>query len=136
MKSQQCQNSLSLTFLSELVVYASLLGVGQDLVGLCDLLEPVLCIGVAVLVWVELESQLPVGLLDLVLIGFVGDAQDFVEVLARGLDGQAGRVLLRPGALLWRQEQSDHLLISIQKNQRISLFFAMVHECCKTADDE
>lgn len=75
-----------LTFLSKLVVYASLLGVSQDLVGLCDLLELVLGVGVAVLVWVELEGQLPVGLLDLVLVGFRGDTQDFVEVFAWGLD--------------------------------------------------
>lgn len=75
-----------LTFFSKLVVYASLLGVGQDLVGLCDLLELVLGVGVAVLVWVELEGQLSVGLLDLVLVGLGGDAQDFVEVLAWGLD--------------------------------------------------
>lgn len=89
-----------LTFFSKLVVYASLLGVSQDLVSLCDLLELVLCVGVAVLVRVELEGQLPVGLLDLVLIGLGGDAQDFVEVLAGGLDGEAGRVLLRFAAFL------------------------------------
>lgn len=96
----------NLTFFSELVVDASLLGVGQDLVGLCDLFELVFCISIAVLVRVELESHLPVGLLDLVFVGFGGDTQDFVEVLACGFDGKAGCVLLRLGALLQKQEQS------------------------------
>lgn len=65
---------LNLTFFSKLVIDASLLGVRQNLVSFCNLLKLVLRVWVAVLVWVELESQLPVGLLDLVLIGFVGDA--------------------------------------------------------------
>lgn len=90
----------TLTFFSKLVVYASLFGVSQDLVGFCDLFELVLCIGITVLVWVELESQFSVGLLDLIFIGFRGDTQDFVEVLACGFYGQTGRVLLRLGAFL------------------------------------
>lgn len=96
----------SLTFFPKLVIYASLFRVGQNLVGLCDLFEPVLCVGIAVLVWVELEGQLPVGFLDVVLVGFRGDTQDFVEVLACGLDGQTGQVLLRLAAFLRKQEQS------------------------------
>lgn len=107
MESQQCQNSITLTFFSKLVIYALLFGVSQDLVGLCDLFEPVLCISVAVLVWVELEGHLPVGFLDLIFIGIRGDTEDFVEVLACGFDGQAGCFRLRLGAFLWRQEQSD-----------------------------
>lgn len=91
---------VTLTFFSKLVIYASLFGVSQDLIGFCDLFEPVLCISIAVLVRVELESHFPIGLLDLIFIGFRGDTQDFVEVLACGLDGQTGCVLLRPGAFL------------------------------------
>ena len=121
------QLPLSLTFFSELVVYASLLGVGEDLVGLRDLLEPVLCVGVAVLVRVELEGHLPVGLLDLVLVGLGGDTQDFVEVLARGLDGEAGCVLLRLAALLLKQEQRCiHEYKSGGENSLLFFFFACV----------
>lgn len=111
--------TVSLTLFPKLVIYAFLFGVIQDLVGLSDLFEPVLCVGIAVLVRVELEGQLPVGFLDLVVIGFRGDAEDFVEVLACGLDGQAGRVLLRLAAFLWKQEQSAIRLtghVSIHKN--------------------
>lgn len=98
--------SSKLTFFPKLVIDASLLGVSQDLISLCDLFELFFCISITILVWVELECQLPVGLLDLIFVGFWGDTQDFVEVLARGLNGQTGCVLLRPGALLWKEEQS------------------------------
>ena len=81
-----CISGLPLTFLSKLVIYAPLLGVGQDLIGFCDLFEPVLCVSVAVLVWVKLQSHLPVSLLDFIFIGVRGDAQDFVEILPRGFD--------------------------------------------------
>lgn len=101
--------SLTLTFFSKLVIYASLFGVSQDLVGLCDLFEPVFCIGITVLVRVELESHFSVGLLDLIFIGFRGDTQDFVEVFAGRFDGKTGRVLLRLGALLQKQKQSCSL---------------------------
>lgn len=95
------QSSIGLTFFSKLVIYASLLWIGQDLVSLCDLFEPVLGVGIAVLVRVELESHLPVGLPDLIFIGVRGDAQDFVEIFACWFYGKAGSVLLRPGAFLW-----------------------------------
>lgn len=94
------------TFFPKLVVDAPLLRVCEDLVSLCDLLEPVLCICVTVLVGVELEGQLPVGLLDLVLVGLGRDGQHFVEVLAAGLGGQAWRVGLGLAALLQKHEES------------------------------
>lgn len=96
-----------LTFFSKLVVNASLLGVGQDFISFCDLFELLLRIWVTVLVWVELEGHLPVGLLDLIFIGLRQDAQDLVEVLACGFDGEAGRVLLRLGALLKEHNDLD-----------------------------
>lgn len=95
------------TFFPKLVIYAPLRRVCEDLVSFCDLLESVLGIGVAVLVGVELEGQLPVGLLDLILVGLGRDAQHFVEVLAGGLGAQTRRVGLRLAALLWKQEESD-----------------------------
>lgn len=95
------------TFFPKLVIYAPPLRVCEDLVSLCDLLEPVLCIRITVLVGVELEGQLPVGLLDLILVGLRRDAQHFVEVLAGGLGGQARRVGLRLAALLQKQEEPD-----------------------------
>lgn len=95
------------TFFPKLVIYAPLLRVCEDLVSFCDLLEPVLCIRVTVLVGVELEGQLPVGLLDLILVGLGRDTQHFVEVFAGGLGGQAGRLGLRLAALLRKQEESD-----------------------------
>jgi len=59
---------------------------------------------------VELESHLPVGLLELVLVGFGDDTQHLVEVLAGGLDGQAGRVRLRLGAFLFFQTKNNEAL--------------------------
>lgn len=55
----------------------------------------------------ELEGQLPVGLLDLILVGLRRDAQHLVEVLAGGLGGQARRVGLRFAAILRRPEEAD-----------------------------
>merc|ERR1719188_1287595 len=55
--------------LADLVVDAALLGVGEDVVGLADLLELLLGAGVLVLVGVILEGKLPVRLLELVVVG-------------------------------------------------------------------
>jgi len=70
-----------LTFLSELVVDEPLLGVAEHLVGLGDLLELVLGVGVLVLVGVEAQRHAAVRLLDLLLVGALGDAQGLVVVL-------------------------------------------------------
>ena len=60
----------------ERVVAAPLLGVGQHLVGVGDLLEPGLGLGVAGAgVGVELAGQAPVGALDLLGRGAAGDAR-------------------------------------------------------------
>ena len=66
---------------AELVVLLALLGVGERLVGLADLLELLLRRLVArVLVGVVLARELAERLLDLVLRGVLGDAQRLVEV--------------------------------------------------------
>jgi hypothetical protein len=73
------------------VVQALLLLVGEHLVGLVDLLELLLRLGVArVAVGVILEGHLAIGLLDLLGAGAALDAKDFV-VVASG-DGH-GRCL-------------------------------------------
>src|SRR5690606_25226287 len=65
-----------------LVVLLALLVVGQHGVGLADLLEARLGLGVSrVVVGVQLASELAVGLLDRGLVGVLGDAEDRVEVL-------------------------------------------------------
>ena len=67
------------------VVSLALLRVGQDVVGLLDLLEALLgrlVTGVAV--GVVLARELPVGLLDLVRRGLLVDPEDLVRVLDRG----------------------------------------------------
>src|SRR5690606_24661606 len=64
------------------VVLLALLGVGQDRVGLADLLELRLRCGVAgVLVRVVGPGQLAVGLLDRGLVGVLRNTQGGVEVL-------------------------------------------------------
>src|SRR5262249_15820690 len=67
---------------ARVVVLLALLGVGQDVVRLGDLLEPLLRLGVALIgIGVILASKLPVGLLDLVRGRGLGDAQSLVIVL-------------------------------------------------------
>ena len=62
----------------------ALLGVGQDRVGLLDLLEALLGVLVAVVrVRVVLARQLAVGLLDLLVGGLLVDAERLVRVLHR-----------------------------------------------------
>src|SRR5207249_400903 len=61
------------------VVLLAALLVGQDVVGLGDLLETVLGVGVALVgVRVVLAGQLAVGLLDVVLGGVLRDTEDLV----------------------------------------------------------
>ena len=67
------------------VVALALLGVGQNVVGLLDLLEALLGRLVAlVAVRVVLPRELPVGLLDLVRRGLLVDPEDVVWILDRG----------------------------------------------------
>merc|ERR1719188_1102996 len=70
------------TLLADLVVDAALLGVGEDVVGLADLLELLLGAGVLVLVGVILEGELPVRLLELVVVGGARHPQDLIIVLS------------------------------------------------------
>jgi hypothetical protein len=68
--------------LAELVVLLALLLVAQSAVGLGDLLEVVLGLGVVrVLVGVPLDGQLPVRLLDRVHVRVLRDAQHLVEII-------------------------------------------------------
>lgn len=71
-----------LTFLPILIVHHSLLGVAEDVVGLCDLLELVLGVGVLVLVRVIFQGHLAIGLLDLILVGPIWDAQNLVIIFS------------------------------------------------------
>ncbi len=66
---------------ARLVVLPALGVVGQDVVGLGDLLEPLLAAGV--LVRVQVAGQLAVGLLDVGRRGVLGDAEGRVVVLLR-----------------------------------------------------
>src|SRR4029453_2725888 len=67
---------------ASLVVLAALLRIGEDVVGLGDLLELRLGFVVAgVLVRVEVTRQRAVGLLDLLRLGVLGDAKHRVVVL-------------------------------------------------------
>ena len=66
------------------VVPAPRLRIGQDVVGLGDVLEPVLGPRVVVDVRVVGAGQLAVGALDVLLAGVPRHAQDLVEVLAVG----------------------------------------------------
>jgi hypothetical protein len=66
------------------VVDLALLGVGEHLVGLVDVLEDVGGLRVVlVAVGVVLAGELAVGLLDVVLVGAPGDAEGLVVVLER-----------------------------------------------------
>jgi hypothetical protein len=68
---------------AEAVVGRTLLAVGQDLVGLLDLLEAVGRAGLGVPIRVVLQHQPPVRLADVVLAGAPADAQDFVVIAFR-----------------------------------------------------
>ena len=63
------------------VVHLPLAGVGENLVGLGDLLEPLLGLRVRVDVGMQLPGQPTVGLLDLVGVGVSPDAEDAVVVV-------------------------------------------------------
>lgn len=73
-----------LTFLPELVIDKPLLGVAEHLVGLSNLFELFLGIGLGVLVRVEAQCHASIGLLDVFLTGALGDAQDLVVVFPHG----------------------------------------------------
>src|SRR4029077_125796 len=62
------------------VVLRAALRVGKDLVGLIDLLEPLLGLAVRILVGVILERELPVRSLEIVVVAGTRDAQHFIEV--------------------------------------------------------
>lgn len=70
----------SLTFLSQLIIDHPLLGVTEDLIGLCNLLELFFCVSICVLVWVEAQCHAPVCLLDFLLIGALWNTQSLVVV--------------------------------------------------------
>jgi hypothetical protein len=67
--------------LAEGVVAATQLGIRQHVVGLGDVLEPLLGLGVLVDVGVVLARQPAVGPLDVGRVGIAGDSEDLVEVL-------------------------------------------------------
>ena len=81
--------------LAVVVVGGPLVGVGEDLVGLGDLLEALLRVARLVLVGVEFQGHLPVGLLDVVRPGVARDAEDGVVILAHGGRGDRSGVWLR-----------------------------------------
>jgi hypothetical protein len=66
---------------TEAVVHGAAVGVGEDLVGLVDLLEPRLGAGLAVAVRVVLHGETAEGLLEVVGAGAAGDAEGIVVVL-------------------------------------------------------
>ena len=68
--------------ISAQVVHPALLGVGEDVVGGGDLLEPVLGRGVGVHVGVQLTGETAVRLLDLGRVSVPGHTEDLVGVLA------------------------------------------------------
>src|SRR5690606_12067956 len=70
--------------MSELIVGAPLVLVRQNLVGLRDLLEPRLGLGIAgIAVRMVLQRLLAIGLLDLFLRGVARHAKQLVEVLTQ-----------------------------------------------------
>merc|ERR1719411_2417244 len=71
--------------LPALVVDLLLPLVTQHVVSLAHCLEPLLGPGRLVLVWMKLQCQLPVGLLDLIVAGASGHPQHLVVVLAHGV---------------------------------------------------
>src|SRR5699024_6418384 len=79
------------------VVLLALLGIVEDRVGLADLLEHLLGLGViGMTVGVVLAGLAAIGLLDLLRVGVLGDAEDRVEVLVEPV--LSGHVRLLPGA--------------------------------------
>ena len=77
-------SSLAQPLLPEPVICRSLVGVAQHFIGLSNLLEPLLGVRLLVLVRVELEGHLPVGLLDLLLPSPFLHPQHPVVVLPHG----------------------------------------------------
>jgi len=65
---------------AELVVLLPLVGVGEDGVGLGDLLEPLLGVGLLGLIGMVLEGELPVSAFDLFRVGFLFDPENLVVV--------------------------------------------------------
>src|SRR5699024_11447137 len=79
------------------VVLLALLGIVEDRVGLADLLEHLLGLGViGMTVGVVLAGLAAIGLLDLLRVGVLGDAEDRVEVLVEQV--LCGHVRLLRGA--------------------------------------
>ena len=74
------------------VVHLALLRVGEHLVGLRDLLEPLLGLRVRVDVRVQLTGQPPVSLLDLVRVRVPPDAQNGVVVVRHRLPYDSARI--------------------------------------------
>src|SRR5262249_25775509 len=71
--------------LTALVVLLALLGIGEDVIGGRDLLELLLRLLVAgIAVGVVFARQFPVGPLDLLLRGLLGNAQRLVELVGHG----------------------------------------------------
>jgi hypothetical protein len=85
----------------EHVVRLAPLRIGQDLVGLIDLLEALVGAGLAVDVRMRLLGELPEGALDLRVRGVPPDAEDRVEIAFRGHPAEVYRLSIRaPDAVL------------------------------------
>src|SRR3989449_320716 len=84
-----------LPFGTDRVVALALLGIGEDLVRLVDLLEALLGARVLVDVRVVLARELPVGLLDVVGRGVLRNAKGLVVVLVLDRHSSGPRKLVR-----------------------------------------
>ena len=122
---------------AHLVVLLALLGVADDVVGLGDLLEPVLRGLVArVGVGVVLARQLAVGLLDLAWLGVLGHAEDLVEVLVGPVSvGSSRTSSSRRRRVLGRAVASSSLLSAPSARRGCSALLRLQHGDPRRAHD-
>src|SRR4030095_9240931 len=88
------------------VVLLALVGIGEDLVGLVDLLEALLGLGLLVHVRVVLPGELPVRLLDVLGRGVLRHAEGLVIVLVLDRHGRLPLVRRR-----WRRRRARRLYL-------------------------